>query len=70
MEKENNRTRLEDWKVRKLGPRLRVLQGTVYGHPVLRDGAYVVTSEVRRLSPKYGWAQTMNTKYYLGKKAE
>lgn len=42
------------------------LSGTVHGHPRLRDGREIVTSQLFYLDPDLGIARTMNRWYRLG----
>jgi hypothetical protein len=57
------RARLRDWKVRNCG--WQILEGYVFGHPQIRDGSYVYTSELMFLDESIGIAATRDTVYVL-----
>lgn len=48
------------------------LYGEAYGHPKFKDGAYVVTTEIKDMNIKNGYrmAQTRNTLYRLNDEDE
>lgn len=63
--------RLEDWRVQFVGGSARLV-GRAYGHPSpdVDEGEVVVTSEVRHIDFTNNTAQTRNTLYQLGRRAD
>lgn len=61
--------RLENWKRCDTDHRSPNLEGNVYGHPRLVDGAYVWTSTLQSIDEAAGIAITRNTRYELGMRA-
>lgn len=57
------KARLENWFIGEDD----LLYGTVYGHPLIKDGTEVSTSRVVSLNKETGEAETLNTHYILGK---
>lgn len=54
------KARLENWHVIN-----GILFGTVYGHPLLPDGAFIQTSGLAIISDDKKSAETLNTIYEL-----
>lgn len=54
--------RLEEWKI--MGTRAA---GKVFGHPVMPDGKWIATSEIKNLDLVGKTIETKNTLYNLGK---
>jgi hypothetical protein len=64
------KARLENWYVMTFFGGQRCLIGEVYEHPRLSDGKEVATSAITDLDEVNNTAETQNTVYTLGKKAD
>lgn len=65
--------RIENWSFQQTGDaytapelRSRCLVGTVYGHPRMKDGSEIQTSEIVKINKKLRRVFTVNTAYSLG----
>lgn len=56
---------LDQWRIIRVREGTRHLVGIVSGHPRLREGCHIVTSEVMVFTPERSLAETLNTIYSL-----
>ncbi len=70
MSKIKQTARLEHWQTLPTMDNKLIMRGIVFGHPKLRDGDVIFTTQVVSVDTLNGVAETLNTRYTLGKPAE